>query len=177
MTSQTTFPGAQLERSPRLREIRSLRDELNALANEMQQVQTNGATLLERVGSQAEASACNLLHYLALRRHDLRELQSRLWICEAAHVPVIWATQVLESLAKEGFPSRAEITDAAMSERAECVMLNKGPHICAAVAVLDDILQRMQTHVTKKRSTFRSLRLADRFFSKDGEALERQHGK
>ena len=26
-----------------------------------------------------------------------------LWLCEAAHVPVIWATQVLESLAKGGF--------------------------------------------------------------------------
>jgi hypothetical protein len=49
-----------------------------------------------------------------------------LWICEAAHTPVIWATQVLESLAKTGMPSRAEVTDAAMSERAECVMLNKG---------------------------------------------------
>jgi pyruvate kinase len=101
----------------------------------------------------------------------LAEVQEEiLWICEAAHVPVIWATQVLESLAKEGFPSRAEITDAAMSERAECVMLNKGPHICAALAALDDILRRMQTHVTKKRSTFRSLRLADRFFSKRGMA-------
>jgi len=44
-------------------------------------------------------------------------------------MPVIWATQVLETLAKTGLPSRAEITDAAMGERAECVMLNKGPHI------------------------------------------------
>ncbi len=61
-----------------------------------------------------------------------------------------------------------------MSERAECVMLNKGPHICAAVAALDDILQRMQSHVTKKRSTFRRLRLADRFFAKDRVALEPQ---
>ena len=102
----------------------------------------------------------------------LAEVQEEiLWICEAAHVPVIWATQVLESLAKKGFPSRAEITDAAMSERAECVMLNKGPHVCTAVAVLDDILQRMQTHVTKKRSNFRSLRLADRFFASDSSAL------
>jgi len=102
----------------------------------------------------------------------LAEVQEEiLWICEAAHVPVIWATQVLESLAKDGLPSRAEITDAAMSERAECVMLNKGPHVCAAVSVLDDILQRMQAHVTKKKSTFRSLGLAKRFFSKDSLAL------
>ena len=57
-----------------------------------------------------------------------------LWICEAAHCPVIWATQVLESLAKEGIASRAEITDAAMGHRAEAVMLNKGPHILARCA-------------------------------------------
>jgi pyruvate kinase len=83
-----------------------------------------------------------------------------LWICEAAHVPVIWATQVLETLAKEGMPSRAEITDAAMGHRAECVMLNKGPHVLHAVKTLDDILRRMQAHQTKKRSMLRELRLA-----------------
>ena len=45
----------------------------------------------------------------------LAEVQEEiLWIREAAHVPVIWATQVLETLAKDGMPSRAEITDAAM---------------------------------------------------------------
>jgi pyruvate kinase len=55
----------------------------------------------------------------------LAEVQEEiLWVCEAAHIPVIWATQVLENLAKTGAPSRAEITDAAMGERAECVMLN-----------------------------------------------------
>lgn len=91
----------------------------------------------------------------------LAEVQEEiLWICEAAHVPVIWATQVLETLAKEGMPSRAEISDAAMGHRAECVMLNKGPHIQTAVRVLDDILQRMQAHQDKKRSMLRELRLA-----------------
>ena len=64
-----------------------------------------------------------------------------LWIAEAAHTPVIWATQVLESLAKTGVPSRAEVTDAAMAERAECVMLNKGPFIRQAVRTLDNILR------------------------------------
>ncbi len=83
-----------------------------------------------------------------------------LWICEAAHLPVIWATQVLESLAKKGHPSRAEITDAAMGERAECVMLNKGPHIVAAVSALDDILPRMQDHQSKKSSRLRPLHLS-----------------
>ncbi len=82
-----------------------------------------------------------------------------LWICEAAHLPVIWATQVLESLAKKGQASRAEITDAAMGERAECVMLNKGPHIVAAVSALDDILRRMQDHQSKKSSRLRPLHL------------------
>lgn len=38
-------------------------------------------------------------------------------ICSAAHVPVIWATQVLESLTKSGVPTRAEITDAASGRR------------------------------------------------------------
>jgi pyruvate kinase len=83
-----------------------------------------------------------------------------LWLCEAAHVPVVWATQVLETLAKEGIPSRAEITDAAMADRAECVMLNKGPHVLDAVAALDDILRRMQAHQAKKRPTLRKLQLA-----------------
>ena len=94
----------------------------------------------------------------------LAEVQEEvLWICEAAHIPVIWATQVLENLAKAGQPSRAEITDAAMGQRAECVMLNKGPHILEAVEVLDDILRRMQAHQTKKRSLLRQLRLAGSF--------------
>ena len=91
----------------------------------------------------------------------LAEVQEEtLWICEAAHVPVIWATQVLETLAKEGMPSRAEITDAAMGHRAECVMLNKGPYVVAAVTALDDILVRMQAHQAKKRAMLRKLNLA-----------------
>jgi pyruvate kinase len=83
-----------------------------------------------------------------------------LWFCEAAHVPVIWATQVLEKLAKKGLPSRAEITDAAMGVRAECVMLNKGPYILDAVSTLDDILERMQSHQKKKHSMLRRLQVA-----------------
>ena len=83
-----------------------------------------------------------------------------LWICEAAHTPVVWATQVLESLAKTGMPSRAEVTDAAMSERAECVMLNKGPFIRDAVRTLDDILRRMEAHQAKKRAMLRPLQVA-----------------
>lgn len=91
----------------------------------------------------------------------LAEVQEEiLWVCEAAHVPVIWATQVLETLAQNGLPSRAEITDAAMGRRAECVMLNKGPYVVSAVQALDDILRRMQAHQSKKGSMLRELRLA-----------------
>jgi pyruvate kinase len=94
----------------------------------------------------------------------LAEVQEEiLWVCEAAHMPVIWATQVLESLAKNGIPSRSEITDAAMGERAECVMLNKGPYIVAAVRILGDILGRMQAHHEKKNSMLRKLHLAAAF--------------
>jgi pyruvate kinase len=93
----------------------------------------------------------------------LAEVQEEiLWVCEAAHVPVIWATQVLDTLARTGQPSRAEITDAAMSDRAECVMLNKGPHIADAIQTLDSILTRMQHHQHKKRSLLRRLQSWDR---------------
>ena len=71
-------------------------------------------------------------------------------ICAAAHVPAVWATQVLESLNKQGLPSRAEITDAAMAGRSEAVMLNKGPYVVQTVSLLDDILNRMQDFDMKK---------------------------
>lgn len=96
----------------------------------------------------------------------LAEVQEEiLWLCEAAHIPSIWATQVLEGLAKSGLPSRAEVTDAAMGERAECVMLNKGPHIVEAVTALDNILRRMQSHHAKKASMLRHLDVVERFFA------------
>jgi pyruvate kinase len=88
----------------------------------------------------------------------LAEVQEEiLWLSEAAHLPVVWATQVLDQLARSGLPSRAEITDAAMGERAECVMLNKGPYIREATTALDDILHRMADHQTKRRTMLRRL--------------------
>ncbi len=81
----------------------------------------------------------------------LSEIQEEiLWLCEAAQVPVVWATQVLEGMVRDGQASRAEVTDAAMSQRAECVMLNKGPHVVEAVKFLRGILTRMDRHQTKK---------------------------
>ena len=94
----------------------------------------------------------------------LSEIQEEiLWICEAAHVPVIWATQVLETLNKTGYATRSEITDAAMSGRAECVMLNKGQHIVKTIETLRDILTRQQGHVNKKRYIMRPLGIAKSF--------------
>ena len=92
----------------------------------------------------------------------LAEVQEEiLWLSEADHIPVIWATQVLETLAKTGIPSRAEVTDAAMGVRAECVMLNKGEHIIEAVHFLDHVLHSRQAHQLKKRSMLRRLAVAD----------------
>lgn len=88
----------------------------------------------------------------------LAEVQEEvLWLCEAGHVPVIWATQVLEAMAKTGMPSRAEVSDAAMSGRAECVMLNKGPYIVEAVDFLGEVLERMDDHQSKKTAMLRRL--------------------
>ncbi len=88
----------------------------------------------------------------------LAEIQEELlWLCEAAHVPVIWATQVLESIAKKGTRSRPEFTDAAMAVRAECVMLNKGPYILDAIEALVNVMIRMHEHQRKKFSRLRAL--------------------
>ncbi|MDF2621018.1 MAG: Pyruvate kinase [Xanthobacteraceae bacterium] len=89
----------------------------------------------------------------------LAEMQEELlWICEAAAVPAIWATQVLEDLVRDGIPSRGEMTDAAMAARAECVMLNKGPAVCEAIELLDRLLARMAGHIDKKTPVLRALR-------------------
>jgi pyruvate kinase len=94
----------------------------------------------------------------------LSEIQEEiLWLCEAAHVPVIWATQVLETLNKSGIATRSEVTDAARSTQAECVMLNKGKHLLLVLATLKDILHRSGGHQSKKRYIFRPLKIAERF--------------
>jgi len=93
----------------------------------------------------------------------LAEMQEELlWFGEACHLPVIWATQVLDTVAHSGLPTRAEVTDAAMSMRAECVMLNKGPYIAAATRMLADIIRKMETHQYKKRALLRRLAVARR---------------
>jgi len=93
--------------------------------------------------------------------HIARVQEEILSICLSGHIPVIWATQVLENLAKKGIPSRAEITDAAMSQRAECVMLNKGPMILRAIKLLDTILTGMQPYNEKNAPMLPALRKID----------------
>jgi pyruvate kinase len=88
----------------------------------------------------------------------MAEIQEEiLWLCEAARIPVVWATQVLDDLVKEGLPSRAETTDAAMAQRAECVMLNKGPHVVEAIRFLSDVIGKMSRHQSKKTSLLGAL--------------------
>ncbi|HVZ14774.1 MAG TPA: pyruvate kinase [Bauldia sp.] len=95
----------------------------------------------------------------------LAEMQEEiLWLCEAAHVPAIWATEVLSGLVSSGLPSRGEMTDAAMAARAECVMLNKGANVGAGIETLDRLMRRMAGHQVKKTPTLRALtswKLAD----------------
>ena len=81
-------------------------------------------------------------------------------ICEAAHVPVIWATQVLENMAKKGMATRAEISDVVLSGKAECVMLNKGPYMHDTITVLKNILERMEGHYSKNKNSLRALGVA-----------------
>ncbi|MEI6410813.1 MAG: pyruvate kinase [Bacteroidota bacterium] len=97
----------------------------------------------------------------------MSEIQEEiLWICEAAHVPVIWATQVLENLNKSGIATRSEVTDAAHAALAECVMINKGSHTLQVIETLKDILQRSGGHHFKKTYSMRPLSIASRFMAR-----------
>lgn len=88
-----------------------------------------------------------------------------LWLCEAAHIPVIWATQVLESLNKSGLATRSEITDAGHAAAADCIMLNKGPHTIEVLETLKEIIKRSAENKNKKRYLFRPLSIAKDFIS------------
>lgn len=72
-------------------------------------------------------------------------------------VPVIWATQVLDELDKDSLPSRTEISDAAMSQRAACVMLNKGPHVIEVIAFLSDVIGRIGWYEREKSALLSAL--------------------
>lgn len=155
------------------------RDDVLALYDELERLGAHDVGVVLKIETRAGFENLPSLLLAALRRSPcavmvargdlgvelgferLAEVQEEiLWLCEAAHVPVIWATQVLESLAKDGTPSRAEVTDAAWSARAECVMLNKGPHIVRTITFLRDVLARMGAHRDKGTSLMRRLDVA-----------------
>lgn len=97
----------------------------------------------------------------------LVEIQEEIsWLCEAAHVPVIWATQVLETLHKSGVASRAEITDAGRAALAECIMINKGDHTLEVLRSLKEITQKSRSLKVKNHLIFRPLKIAEDFFEK-----------
>jgi len=79
-------------------------------------------------------------------------------LCDSAFVPTVWATQVLENLAKTGVPSRSELTDVASSLKADCVMLNKGPFILDAIELLHQILSSMNTYRDKDVRMFEAIK-------------------
>jgi pyruvate kinase len=170
-------------------------EDIEALLDEIAKVGATRLGIVLKIETQAAFNRLPMLLLAAMRhppvavmvaRGDLgvevgferlSEVQEEiLWLCEAAHVPVIWATQVLESLAKGGLPSRAEVTDAAMGSRAECVMLNKGPYIRETLRFLIDVLARMEEHQHKKTSRLRKLRVSDIIGSGAQPAGAARHG-
>lgn len=98
-------------------------------------------------------------------------------VCEAAHVPVVWATEVLDRLAKKGLPTRSEISDVVMAERAECVMLNKGPYMAEAIRTLDAVLRSVEGYQRKKTTLLPALTLDDPDPAEVGRAVGLRQGR
>ena len=67
--------------------------------------------------------------------------QLMLDMCRAAGIPFAVATEILDSMARRGLPTRAEITDASVAADAQCILLSKGPHIVPAVRLLRRIIR------------------------------------
>jgi len=88
-----------------------------------------------------------------------------LWLAEAAHLPVVWATQILETQVKKGRATRAEISDVVKATRSECIMLNKGPYIIDALKILNDLDKRMHKHQEKEHKMLRALKIAQSFIN------------
>lgn len=82
-------------------------------------------------------------------------------LAAAAHLPVVFATQVLETLSKTGTPSRSEVSDVAVASRCECVMLNKGAHVADSVRFLARALERNLHRTHKHRLMLRTLSSID----------------
>jgi pyruvate kinase len=104
----------------------------------------------------------------------MSEIQDEiLWICEAAHTPVIWATQVLENMHKKGIATRGEVTDAAHAAEADCVMINKGEYTVEVLQSLNDILLRSRKNNFKNRRLFRQLSVASNFMKNTSYKIDK----
>jgi pyruvate kinase len=77
----------------------------------------------------------------------LQESLSRM--CDAAQLPFLVATQILETMTRKGIRSRAEIIDAAGAARGQGILLNKGDHVVSAVHLLAGILRASNSPDTK----------------------------
>ena len=92
----------------------------------------------------------------------LAEVQEEiLWLCEAAPRARYLGHAGVGGDGQKGGSLRAEVSDAAMSGRAECVMLNKGPYIVETVRFLNGILERMDAHQSKRRTMMRRLSISE----------------
>lgn len=153
-------------------------EDVSEFLNELKQRDTNNIGIMLKIETE---EAVNQLPWLLLRalqhypvgvmiaRGDLAVeigwermsvLQEEiLWLCQAAHIPNVWATQVLEGVAKKGIPKRAEITDAAMADQADCIMLNKGDFIIKAIEMLGEISRRVEKQKKKSSSIVQNLEL------------------
>ncbi|MBU0631032.1 hypothetical protein KKA17_00130 [bacterium] len=143
-----------------IREIQEIlhqknRDDIGIIAKiETKQAVTNMPEILKQLLKSKNSGVMIARGDLAIEVgfENLAYIQEALLdICDAAHIPVIWATQVLESKMKNNLPSRAEVTDAAMSSRAECVMLNKGAFTFDTIDVLTSILHDMHSIFKKNK--------------------------
>jgi pyruvate kinase len=158
------------------------------LLNELKKLNAENLGIILKIETQSGFKNLPAILLAAMRHHPIGVMIARgdlaiecgwkelaqtqeeiLWLCEAAHIPIVWATQVLETMAKKGRPSRAEITDAASAEQAECVMLNKGPHIFEVIKILDEILSSMQDYHEKKAPMLPPLKMLKPDIPKDEE--------
>ena len=72
---------------------------------------------------------------------NLAEIEEELWkTCKAAHLPVIYADNLLENLPKNGSASRIELYHAIHNLRKDCLLLNQGAYLLTAVEKLNKTL-------------------------------------
>ncbi|SFB92555.1 pyruvate kinase [Bacillus sp. OV322] len=81
-----------------------------------------------------------------------RAQQDILDLCRAAHLPVIWATGVLEKMTKKGIPARTELTDVFAGAKADCIMLNKGQYIADSVIFIKKIMAIKNEDIVRRNS-------------------------